>query len=80
MNAALSFLYFGLCIFIVVVVPTLVAPFTEEYGVVSRFDTSKAVLLCTAVALLVGLIVYKQERHGAFLLRLFMGALVVRML
>jgi hypothetical protein len=79
MNAVLTLLYLALCIGIVVLVPTLVAPFSGEYGPVSSFDTGKAVLMCTAFAAVAGFFIYKKEGYGLFLLRLFIAALLVRM-
>lgn len=60
--------------------PTLVVPHSEFYGAVTAFDTSKAILLCAALATLFGLLSYRQEAHGSFLLKLFISALLIRML
>jgi len=65
---------------IVVAVPMLVTPYVGHYGTVSVFDTSKAVLLCAALATLGGLFSYRQGPHGSFLLRIFVAALLTRML
>jgi hypothetical protein len=80
MNGLLTLLYLVLCTAIVVFVPSLVAPYVGDYGVVTTVDTAKAVLLCTALASLAGVYSYKQEADGPFLLRLFIAALLVRML
>ena len=61
-------------------VPTLVLPYTGIYGPVTAFDTSKAVLLCAAMATLIGFFSYRQKPHGSFLLKLFISALLIRML
>ena len=61
-------------------VPTLVAPYSGFYGPVTAFDTSKAILLCAALATVVGLASYRQGPHGPFLLKLFISALLIRML
>src|SRR5688572_1749994 len=79
MKALLTLLYLLLCVAIVIFVPPLVAPFASDYGVVAIRDTSSAVLLSTALALPVGLYAYKQGTDGPFLLRLFIAALLVRM-
>lgn len=79
MNALLTLLYLIVGIVIVVLVPTLAAPHQGEYGPVTSFDTAKAVLLCTALAVVVGFVINKKEEYGLFLLRLFIGALLVRM-
>jgi 4-amino-4-deoxy-L-arabinose transferase-like glycosyltransferase len=64
----------------VLAVPTLVGPYSGIYGTVTAFDTSKAVLLCAALATLIGLFSYRQKPHGSFLLKLFISALLIRML
>ena len=80
MNAFLGLIYLALCAVIVVAVPTLVVPFTEDYGTISSFDTAYAVLLCTALAVIAGFIIYRCEAYRLFLLRLFIGGLLVRMI
>ena len=80
MNALLTLLYLLLCVAIVIFVPPLVVPFVSDYGVFSVFDAAKAVLLCTALATIFGLYAYKSDVDGRFLLRLFVGALLVRMI
>ena len=80
MNALLTTLYLVLCVGIVVFVPPLVEPFTSVYGTVTAADAARAVLLCTALALPAGLYAYKQGADGLFLLRLFIAALLIRML
>src|SRR5260370_20571369 len=80
MNGLLTLFFWLLCIGIVIFVPPLVAPHALEYGVVTDFDTAKAVLLCTALAALAGFYSYKSEVDGAFLLRLFVAALMVGMI
>jgi hypothetical protein len=79
MKALLTLLYLVLCGVIVMFVPPLVAPFASDYGLVAVRDTSGAVLLCTALALPAGFYAYKQGTDGPFLLRLFIAALLVRM-
>ena len=80
MNALLTLLYFILCAGIVIFVPTLAAPHAAHYGVISVFDTSRAVLLATVLASLAGYYAYKQGADGPFLLRLFIAALLVRVI
>jgi hypothetical protein len=64
----------------VLAVPPLVAPYAADYGVVTVFDTSKAILLCAALAALAGLFSYRQGANGSFLLKIFISALLLRML
>lgn len=79
MNVVLTFVSILVCAFIVVAVPSMVTPYVAEYGPVTVFDTSKAILLCTALASLAGLFAYRQST-GPFLLKLFISALLVRMI
>jgi hypothetical protein len=80
MNALLTLLYLLLCVGIVIFVPPLVVPHTSDYGIFSGFDAAKAVLFCTALAAAAGLYAYKREIDGPFLLRLFVAALLARMI
>jgi hypothetical protein len=80
MNALLTLLYLLLCVGIVIFVPPLVAPYASDYGIFTGFDAAKAVLLCTALATVVGFYSYKRETDGPFLLRLFVAALLARMI
>ncbi len=78
MNSVLTLLALVFSALVVLVVPSLVAAYSADYGVVTVGDTSKAVLLCAALAALAGLFSYRQKPHGSYLLRLFIGALLVR--
>ena len=80
MNGVLTLIYLLLCIGIVIFVPTLVAPYVSDYGVFTSFDAAKAVLLCTALAAIVGYYAYKRDIDGPFLLRLFVAALITRVI
>ncbi|HEX9423161.1 MAG TPA: glycosyltransferase family 39 protein [Pyrinomonadaceae bacterium] len=80
MNALLTLVYLLLCVAIVIVVPPLVAQYVNDYGIVSNADTAKAVLFCTALAVIAGFYAYKREVDGRFLLRLFVSALLARMI
>ncbi|HUS09102.1 MAG TPA: glycosyltransferase family 39 protein [Pyrinomonadaceae bacterium] len=80
MNALLTLLYLLLCVGIVIFVPPLVVPFASDYGLFTVFDAARAVLLCTALATIWGVYAYKTEVDGRFLLRLFVGGLLVRMI
>jgi hypothetical protein len=78
MNALLTLLYLLLCVGIVIFGPPLVLPHASDYGIFTAFDAAKAVLLCTALAAVVGFYSYKREVNGSFLLRLFVAALLAR--
>lgn len=80
MNAVLTLLTLLLSAVIVLLVPSLVAPYYGNYGWVTVGDTSKAVLLCAALAALAGWFSYRQPNYGSYLLRLFIGALLVRII
>jgi dolichyl-phosphate-mannose-protein mannosyltransferase len=80
MNALLTLLYIVLCVGIVFLVPPLVAPHVADYGIVTSIDTAKAVLLCTTLAAIAGYYSYRQGANGTFLLRLFIAALLARMI
>jgi dolichyl-phosphate-mannose-protein mannosyltransferase len=64
----------------VLAVPTLVVPYSSFYGSVTTSDTAKAVLLCAALASIVGFFSYREKAHGSFLLKLFISALLIRIL
>lgn len=80
MNALLTLIALILCVFLVLAVPPMVEQYSLDYGPVTPFDVSKAILLCLVLAFIGGIFAYKQELHGAFLLKIFVAALLVRML
>jgi hypothetical protein len=80
MNAVLTILALATCGVIILVVPSQVAPFAADYGVITAASTGKAVLLCVALAALAGLYSYRQAANGPFLLKVFICALLVRMI
>jgi hypothetical protein len=80
MKGILTLLSLVVSALVVLAVPTLVAPYAADYGVVTVFDTSKAILLCAGLATLVGLCSYWQGPNGPFLLKLFITALLIRMI
>src|SRR5258706_3895399 len=79
MNSTLTFLALLLATAIILLVPGLVTPYSNAYGLVTVFDCAKAVLLCSALTALTGWFVYHSE-HGAFLLKLFLAGLFLRVL
>ena len=80
MNGLLTLFYLVLCIAIVLFVPALVAPHAEYYGAITPFDNSRAVLVSSLLASLFGYYASKQGSDGPFLVRLFIAALLVRMI
>ncbi len=80
MTGLLTFVYLILCAAIIIVVPALVAQHSDVYGTISVFDTSAAVLMSTVLASFAAYFAHRQGADGAFLLRLFLAALLVRMI
>ena len=81
MNAVLAIFSLLLVAFIVLAVPTIVAPHTTAYQMTfTSFDTAKAVLLCGALATFAGWVFYRQRDNGLFLVRIFVAALLTRVL
>jgi 4-amino-4-deoxy-L-arabinose transferase-like glycosyltransferase len=79
MKVILVIWYLIICSVVVFSVPSIVAGF-PDYGNFSTWDASQAVLVCIALASVVGYFVYRNKEHGSFLLQLFAWALLVRML
>src|SRR5215204_4688878 len=80
MNALLTLIYIALCVGTVIFLPPFVAPYVGDYGVVTQMDCARAVLVCTALAAIAGFYTYKRTTDGTFLLRLFVSALIARMI
>ncbi len=81
MNAVLTVFSLLLVAFIVLAVPTIVAPHSAEYRMVfTSFDCAKAVLLCGVLAGFAGWIFYHQRENGSFLVKIFVAALLIRIL
>ena len=80
MNSVVALLSFLLAAAIIFLVPVLAAPYQDVYGPVTVFDSAKAVLFCCALAAIAGAIISRIKLHGAFLLRLFLLALLLRIL
>ena len=79
MNALLLLLFLVLSGLIVFTVPPMVAQYESVYGVVTIYDTARAVFLCGFIATVAGFAVSRQKEHRRFLLRIFVSALLVRM-
>jgi hypothetical protein len=80
MKSVLSFLYLALCAVIVFVVPAVLASRETYNGVFTPFDGAQAVLVCAALALVVGIVISRHPSHGPQLLQLFLLALFLRLL
>ena len=81
MTRALVFLLFILSLVVVLFVPFFTSTaFVAIYGPVSLSDSTQAILLCGMLALIVTILIGRSRAHGQFLIRLFLAALLVRMI
>ena len=80
MNSVIAILTFVVIIVVLVFVPTLAAPYTAFYGSVTVFYCAKAIGLCAVAAIVAGIALGRNREHGAYLVKLFMFALIVRIL
>jgi len=80
MNGVLTLATLIVCALIVLLVPTIVVPEARYYSTVTAFYTGKAVLLSGALAAVAGYCIYRQGTNGSFLLKLFVVALLFRVL
>ncbi len=81
MSSILTIISIVFACFIILFVPSLVAQYTPIYGQVGMIDCLKAVLFCAAIAGVAGWLIYKSDsEEGTFLLRLFLFALLLRVL
>ena len=80
MNGVLTLLCLVVCGVIVLAVPGFISPWGVDYGVANVFDTGRAVLLCTALSLIAGLIISRQPDDSQFLLRIFVLGVLVRLM
>jgi hypothetical protein len=79
MTGILIFAYLFVCGLLILFGPMLSAPYSSDYyGAVTAFDNARAVLLCTALAIIAGFYCHRRE-HGQFLLRIMIAGLVLRM-
>lgn len=80
MNGVIAFLAFVLSVAILLFVPTLAAPYASIYGSVTVFDCGAALLICGFLAAIVGVIIRSEPSHGSYLLKLFLLAMLIRIL
>jgi 4-amino-4-deoxy-L-arabinose transferase-like glycosyltransferase len=78
MRAIIAVLALFLVVGIMLFVPTLAAPYEAMYGKVTAFECAKALGICAAAALIAGYLINRDREHGAYLVKLFMLALMVR--
>jgi hypothetical protein len=65
---------------ILVFVPPLAAPFANLYGQVDLTYCAAAIIICCGAATIAGFIIRSDNQHGAYLFKLFMFALFVRII
>ncbi|MDQ2855101.1 MAG: glycosyltransferase family 39 protein [Acidobacteriota bacterium] len=80
MNSILIILGLLFSAFIIIAVPSLVSQYTPVYGNVDTVECLKAVLFCTALSGVAGWLIYRSGEDGAFLLKLFLFAVLLRVL
>jgi hypothetical protein len=81
MNGAITFLALVLGVMIILFAPVLSAPYLSPFGPAQTITVDlcvRAVLFCTVVAFLAGLIIRREQTDGRFLLRLFLLGLLLR--
>jgi len=80
MNSVLAFLCLLVGALIVLVVPQVSAGYVDDYGSITFLYTGKALLLSMGIATLAGMYAYRQGQHGTFLLKVFISALLIRLI
>jgi len=80
MNSILAFLALALAAMILVFVPPLAASYQGLYGAVTIAYCAAALAVCVATAAVAALIIRREPDHGAYLLKLFVFALLLRVL
>lgn len=80
MNGLLTLISLIVCAVIVLAVPGFVSPWGAEFGVATVFDTGRAVLVCAGLAVVAGLLIARQPDGSEFLLRIFVSALLLRLI
>jgi hypothetical protein len=80
MNSLLAILCLVVGAFVVLAVPSIATSYTADVGVITSAYTGKAMLLCIVLAALAGFYARRQEHHGVFLLKVFISALLIRLI
>lgn len=78
MNSIIAFLALALAVMIMVFVPPLAAPYQGEYGAVTIAFCAAALAVCTVTAAIAAFFIRREPDHGAYLLKLFVFALLLR--
>ena len=80
MNALITLLFMLLTAAIMIFLPSVVAPYEDVYGVVNVFYCAKAILFGAAMAGAASLLIRRIGEHGAYLVKLFALAVLLRIL
>lgn len=80
MNGVIGLLIFLLAIAVIIFVPPLAAPFEHVYGPVTPFFCAKAIGVAVVAATIAGVIISRNREHRSRLIKLFLFALVVRII
>ena len=80
MNGVIAFLIFVVVVGTLIFAPPLAAPYESLYGDVSVLACAKALAVCAVAAICAGLLIRRIPVQGNYLLKLFLFALVVRVL
>jgi dolichyl-phosphate-mannose-protein mannosyltransferase len=80
MNGVIAFLIFVVVVGTLIFAPPLAAPYESLYGDVSMLSCAKALAVCAVSALCAGFLIRRIPAHGSYLLKLFLFALVIRVL
>ncbi len=78
MNGVISFLIFVVIVGTLIFVPPLAAPYESLYGDVSVLSCAKALAVCAFASVWAGVLIRRIPSHGSYLLKLFLFALVTR--
>ncbi len=79
MNGVIAFLVFVIVVGTLLFVPPLAAPYESVYGPVTLLYCAKALAVCAIVSTIAGTLIRRVPSHGRYLLKLFLFALLVRM-
>jgi hypothetical protein len=80
MNGVIALLISIVVVGILIFVPPLAAPYESVYGSVTFFSCAKALAVCATISLIAGVLIRRVPFSGRYLLKLFLFALVVRMI
>jgi hypothetical protein len=81
MNGVITFLAIILGTAIILFAPALATPYVSSFGPAPEVTVGicvRALLFCTVVAFIAGIIVRRERSHGSFLLKLFLLAMLLR--